>query len=465
VIRVAGGFGLLTVLSWGWGAATFAAGMIASGAMLLYKTGLIALTVITWAWNAAGAGLAAVLGLFTGASAAASAGTWLYTASLVAAWIWENIASLGITLLITLLGALVIAIAAVVLALGGLVIFAVAAVALPFAIVALADAFRELWQAIGDSTWFANLTGMFGAIVETAQTAWRGIKAAFDAGEWGLLWDILKVTALLMWEHLSTYALGVSYYWKDAIFDVFDEAWTAVKIAFVTVWGEVKALFFDGIAAISSGFTGMVNLIILALNGMISAVVRGMNAIIDMINGAISRLPQRVRNTLGIGTLERATAPQLEQITDRGQQYRDRAAAERRSTEEQIAEIEREAMDEWLAEQERRAERDRALAEGNAERVAELNAELEALTAHAEFLRDSRAALAGAGDAAGRGPGMTGTPTTHVAGAFSAEVIAGFIGASIGAGETRGERETRMARECLDEILRELERRPGVVMG
>jgi hypothetical protein len=172
-----------------------------------------------------------------------------------------------------------------------------------------------------------------------------------------------------------------------------------------------------------------------------------------------------VRNTLGIGTLERATAPQLEQITDRGQQYRDRAAAERRSTQEQIAEIEREAMDEWIAEQERRAERDRALAEGNAERVAELNAELEALTAHAEFLRDSREALAGAGDAAGRGPGMTGTPTTHVAGAFSAEVIAGFIGASMGAGETRGERETRMARERLDEILRELERRPGVVMG
>ena len=60
---------------------------------------------------------------------------------------------------------------------------------------------------------------------------------------------------------------------------------------------------------------------------------------------------------------------------------------------------------------------------------------------------------------------MTGSPTTHVAGSFSAAVIAGFIGASMGAGETRGERETRMARERLDEILRELERRPGVVMG
>lgn len=68
-------------------------------------------------------------------------------------------------------------------------------------------------------------------------------------------------------------------------------------------------------------------------------------------------------------------------------------------------------------------------------------------------------------EAMGRSPGMTGSPTTHIAGSFSAAVIAGFIGASMGAGETRGERETRMARERLDEILRELERRPGVVMG
>ncbi len=461
-----GGFGLLTVLSWGWGLATFAAGMVATGALLVYKVGLLTLTAVTWAWNAAGVALSAVLGLFTGASAAASGGTWLYTAALIAAWIWENIASVGITLLITALGALVIAIAAVVLALGGFLIFAVAVAFLPTAISALSDAFHELFESIGNSTWFANLTSMFGAVVDTAQTAWTGIKAAFDAGEWGLLWEILKVTALLEWEHISTYAIGVFNYWKDAISDVFDEAWTYVKISFVTIWGEVKALFFDGIGAIASGFTGMVNVIITALNGMLGAVVQGMNAIIDMINGAIQRLPAAVRNRIGLTTLERVSeGPLIRQLADGGQRFRDMATAERRDTRDQVAEIERQAMSDWFDEQAAGVARDMALAEGNEARVAELNDELADLTAQAETLRDARAGLAGAGEAVGRGPGMTGGGTTHVAGSFSAAVIAGFIGASMGAGETRGEREMRTARERLDEILRELERRPGVVMG
>ncbi len=467
VSLASGGFGLLTLLSWGWGAATFAAGMIATGALLVYKVGLLTLTAITWAWNVAGVAFAAVLGLFTGASAAASGGTWLYTAALVAAWIWENIASVGITLLITALGALVIAIAAVVLALGGFLIFAVAVAFLPTAISALSDAFHELFESIGNSTWFANLTSMFSQVVGTAQTAWAGIKAAFDAGEWGLLWEILKVTALLEWEHISTYAIGVFSYWKDAISDVFDEAWTYVKISFVTIWGEVKALFFDGIAAIASGFTAMVNVIIAALNGMLGAVVQGMNSIIDMINGAIRRLPAAVRNRIGLSTLERVSdGPMIRQLADGGQPFRDRAQAERQSTRDQVAAIEGDAMAAWFAEQARRVERDAALAEGNQARVAELNAELEDLTAYAEFLRDSQAGLAGAGQSMeGRGPGMTGGGNTHIAGSFSAAVIAGFIGASMGAGETRGEREMRTARERLDEILRELERRPGVVMG
>ncbi len=465
VSLASGGFGLLTILSWGWGAATFAAGMIATGALLVYKTGLLTLTAISWLWNAAGTALSAVLGLFSGAAAVATGATGGYTLGLIAAWIWENIASVGITLLITALGALVIAIGAVVLALGGFVLFGVAVAFFPAAISSLADAFDDLFDSIGNSTWFANLTSMFGAVVATAQTAWAGIKAAFDAGEWGLLWEILKVTALLEWEHISNYAMGVFYYWKDAISDTFDEAWTYIKVTFVAVWGEVKALFFDGIAAIASGFTAMVNVIIVALNGMIGRVVQGMNSIIDMINNTISRLPQSVRNTLGIGTLSRATAPELQTFADGGQRFRDMAQAERRSTEEQVRDIESQAMADWFDEQVRRVERDTALAEGNQARVAELNAELEDLTAYAEFLRDSQPALAGAGEAMGRSPGMTGSPTSHVAGSFSAAVIAGFIGASMGGGETRGERETRMARERLDEILRELERRPGVVMG
>lgn len=466
VSLASGGFGLLTVLSWGWGAATFAAGMIATAALLVYKTGLLALTAITWLWNAAGTALAAVLGLFSGAATVATGATGGYTIGLIAAWIWENICSVGITLLITALGALVIAIGAVVLALGGFVIFAVAVAFLPTAISALSDAFHELFESIGNSTWFANLTSMFGAVVDTAQTAWTGIKAAFDAGEWGLLWEILKVTALLEWEHISTYAIGVFNYWKDAISDVFDEAWTYVKISFVTIWGEVKALFFDGIAAISSGFTGMVNVIINALNGMLGAVVQGMNSIIDMINGAIQRLPAAVRNRIGLTTLERVSeGPLIGRLADGGQQFRDRAQAERQGTRDQVAEIERQAMSDWFDEQAARVARDMALAEGNEASVAELNDELADLTAQAEALRDARAGLVGAGEAMGRGPGMTGGGTTHVAGSFSAAVIAGFIGASMGAGETRGEREMRTARERLDEILRELERRPGVVMG
>ncbi len=460
-----GGFGLLTVLSWGWGAVTFTAGMLATGALLAYKVGLLALTAISWAWNAAGVALAAVMGLFSGAAGLATGATGGYTLALIGAWIWENIASVGITLLITALGLLVIAIGAVVLALAGFLIFGVAVAFLPAAISFLVDSFHELWGAIADSTWFANLTNMFGAVISTAQTAWAGIKAAFDAGEWGLIWEILKVTALLQWQHISTYLLGVFYYWKDLLSDVFDEAWTYIKVSFISIWGEIKALFFLGVAAIASGFTGMVNVIIIALNGMLGAVAAGMNVVIDMINSAVERLPQSVRNTIGISTLARVgTGAQLQQVADGGQRFRDMAQAERQSTREQVEAIESQAMADWFAEQALRVERDTALAEGNQARVAELTAELEDLTAYAEFLRDAQPALAGAGQAMREGPGMA-NQTTRVSGSFSADVIAGFIGASMGAGETRGERETRMARERLDEILRELERRPGVVMG
>jgi hypothetical protein len=64
------------------------------------------------------------------------------------------------------------------------------------------------------------------------------------------------------------------------------------------------------------------------------------------------------------------------------------------------------------------------------------------------------------------GPGFATGAGTSVLGSFSHAIIAGFHGASGGiSSETRGEREARIAREELQVIRRELERRPGVVMG
>lgn len=441
-----GGFGLLTVLSLTWTALTFPA-------LMAYKVGLLTIAVAKGVY-------AAATGLATGA-------TGSYTLGLIAAWIWENIASVGVTLLITVLGALVIVIGAVVLALGGFVLFGVAVAFLPTAISLLSGSFSELFQAIGDSTWFQNLSSMFGSVVEAAQTAWGGIKDAFDAGEWGLLWEILKATAELEWEHISAYAVGVFYYWKDVLSDVFDEAWTYMKISFVTIWGEVKALFFDGVAAIASGFTGMVNVIIIALNGMLGTVAQGMNVAIDMINSAIDRLPQSVRNTIGLNTLERVgSGPQLAQLADGGQRFRDMAQAERQSTREQIEGIESQAIANWFDAQAARVERDDALAEGNQARVAELNAELDRLTTDASIaMREAELNRIVPRQPGGREGGGMGGNREHIAGSFSADVIAGFLGATMGAGETRGEREQRLARENLERIREELERRPALAMG
>lgn len=418
-----GGFGLLTVLSWGWGLATFAAGMVATGALLVYKVGLLALIAISWAYNAVAATVAFLWGVLTGASAVASVATWGYTAALVAAWIWENICSLGITLLITALGALVIAIAAVVLVFAGFLLFGAAIVLLPAAISALSSAFSSLFSSIGDSSWFASLSDMFGAIVDTAITAWGGIKAAFAIGEWALLWDILKTTVMLMWEHLSTYTLGVFYYWKDTLVDVFDDVWLAVKSGFFTAWGEIQYHAFRGMAAIANA----------------AAAVAPTDAMAATFRNQAASLREGADNA-------RATA-----ATDvRGL---DAEAGVRRDAEQRV-----------------RDERDLAIFEGNEARVAELEVELGRLAhwAEEERLRLDLAAGADAATARGQGQGRTGRGTTHVAGSFSAAVIAGFIGASMGAGETRGEREQRATRELTEQVLeiwRDLQRRPGWAMG
>lgn len=96
----------------------------------------------------------------------------------------------------------------------------------------------------------------------------------------------------------------------------------------------------------------------------------------------------------------------------------------------------------------------------NRQRILDLEGDLGLLTAQAADLAGAGRAVAAIGDEQARGG-----PNGFVAGAFSAALIAGFLGAAGGSTETRGEREARAARERLDEILIELQRRPGVVMG
>lgn len=382
-----GGFGLLTLLSWGWGLATFAAGAIASAAIFAYNVGLTTLTVISWLWNAAGVAMAFTLGLFTGASAIASIGTWGYTAALVAAWIWENLCTVGIVLLITVLGLLVIAIGIVVAAFAGFIIFALAVAFLPMAIRALTAAFTELWGAIGNSEWFQNLSSMFGAVADTAKQAFGAIKAAFNAGEWGLMWDILKVSSLLVWEHISNYVMGVVYHWKDFIIDTFNEVWTSVKLAANAVWTAIAANF---LRIVGTALTAMARAI--PNEGPLAA-LRG-----QMTDAAI------------------AVSNQLNTVEAGG--------AEREAT------IRAEGAQAGIREQELRAARDQARAQGNLERVSELQSELNDLEAYAQFLEDA----SGGAAAARRRPPTPDMPDPNAIsmtamGSFSAAAVSGFRGA------------------------------------
>ena len=400
---VKSGFGLLTLATFAWSVGSTTA--IAIG------------TAAVWAYNTATAAVSFMLGLFTGASGAATAGTTAYTISLIAAWIWENLVTAGIWLFITALGALVIAIGAVVLSLAGFAIFGVAAWFLYDKLPQIIVYFEQLIDAVGETSAWNAFATVINQVAGVAMQAFRAIRDAVSVGDMSLAWDIFSTAALLAFEHVSYYAIGVFNQLSDWVSDTFTSVWNTIRMAAITMWGEVMAYSLNGLAILTRQL----------------AAVTPAGAYRDLLNARAEGLAIDARITREGATREVAGIAERE-LFDAGNEVI------------------------W------REMRDTVRAVQNGGNAAALQAQLDDLQMYAEFLQ----AAAGGGAAVpgiGRRPGGgDDAGKTSSAGTFSRYAAAGFMGAFGFDSETRQEREARLAREHLAELVRIANRQRGVVM-
>ena len=296
---VKGGFGLLTLASFLWGIATSIWTGIVFVATLLYGVALMAIVpvffllkavsfmywlgtmiwmglviAVTFLYKGAMLALSFAYGVYAMMTGVAVVATNGFTLSLIAAWIWENLVSLGINLIITAIVALIMVI------IGFVVLMAVATVAAGALIISffsiersgqrLGSMFRSLVSSVSAmassigqafSAALSNIMNyisqFFTSFMESASVAFEhvvgigtqafgAIRDAFQAGEWEMIWNIVVVAAQLAW--IRMYPAVMSF--TDGMVDLFGSAWNIIKSLFIRVWGEIKAIAFEGIAAI-----------------------------------------------------------------------------------------------------------------------------------------------------------------------------------------------------------------------
>lgn len=260
-----------------------------------------------------------------------------------------------------------------------------------------------------------GFTDMFGRLQATGEQAWEGIKNAFAAGDFELIWAIVKVSAQLMWNDLSFFVTSTFYTWKDALTDVFTSVWINLRTKFIEVWGEIKAVAFEGLAAI--------------VNGMASI--------------AVGPAADTLRSQAGVFSAQAV-------------QSRTGAAARVAEINEQAN---RQAITDWFT----RAVRDVELEMGRDEEAARLEGELDALTRGAQNAADQaaidRVNRAQFPDEADVNRQVRGS----VMGTFSADAAFGMLG-----GETAMDRVARQQRdqirqtEVMIDLMRRMLARPGL---
>lgn len=473
---VGSGFGVLTLASFLWGVATSVWTGIVWAATTLYGVALMALIPVFWALKAVsflwGVGIAIqtaaatvmlliykaavfacslAYGVYAAMTGVATAGTSAFTVSLIAAWIWENLVSLGLNLIISGIVALVMVM------IGAVALFAIATVS-AFGLMAaffsirtsaegvtraggglrdmigsLASSVTSMASGIGSAfgsalssimsyigqffTIFADAASVaFEQVVGVALQSAGSIKAAFDAGEWGLIWDILLTTAQLAWIRL--YPAVISF--KDGMVDLFRDAWLEVTILGMTAWHKIKEFVYPILTRMLQAFAITAS----AIPGMEDAEQRA-----------------------------QAMAGRMVVLPINGQ----------------IEGMRRQAADEALVQQGIREELAQAVADGDQGEAARLQNELDGLEMQAWFAQQNAIVQREMAKAGGM-PGMPGAPGGLAGnglssiGSFSRFAAMGWTGAGAASGETDAERNARLAAERLERLVRLAERQRGVVM-
>jgi hypothetical protein len=458
----ASGFGVLTLWTWATTAAAMAYNVVAAIMNIAWAAGagflgiysaatvagmvsthgstlaLIAYNAVVWLVNAANAAAAVVMGLFTASTVAAQAGTHGFSLALIFAWIWENIASAGIYLLITALGVLVVAL----LAIGGVgIVLVLAGIVYGIgSLIASTETAQAAWAgftgAIGSAAGnaWASCTRAFAGILDTVKTTFGGIMDAIQSGNWSLAWEIMKTGAILAWQQISLFV---------------GEQWVTWKTAAVAVWHTIA----DALEDAFHGVMTSIHVMFLSLGGQIASIVQTALA-------------------LAMETAERAF--RAIGMTGRADTARDAARAARTAATAATSGTAETAVTDAAARAQRqrdadRRERDRVAAELAAAELAGLDdGEIARLQSRLRMLRDNAWYEAGTAYdpwAADEGPatseGFAGNGRNQMTGTFFADALAGWFG---GSGQTVADRQLTQARMQTD-LLRRLADRLDVMDG
>lgn len=433
----AGGFGIITLASWAWSAATVASSVIATAAMWAWAAGVIAWKIIVAGAYAAAAavylaftwGAAAAMIAYKIAVLAGSVATFLF--SLV---MWETaaattVATAGINILVASLGAMAailvggfaLAFLSPFLAVGGAIWAAVKGV---FALGGILGRLSSTTSGIGSAlSGMASMIGgafsdaasqtasSFGqiwpAITSGATRAWGGIKDAFVAGDWVLLWEIIKTTALLVWEQIKAPVFLMLNSWGDAFEDTFTSIWTSLKIIFAEGWAFVKAGWYGVLLGILNAWEDVQESIAVSTERALHPFFTDE----DRARTAADRDDERRART--------------QPLTDSTAAARDEMRLAREQTE----------MAEWFNRQNldvARASRDAAIEGGDPEEIARLQTQLDLLNNQAWWqarIAEVNATMPGLGDGEGSS-GFIGATKGGSSGSFFADALRGWAGAS-----------------------------------
>jgi len=309
----------------------------------------------------------------------------------------------------------------------------------------------------GISRTIAGFTDMFGRLASTAMSAWGGIADAFSAGNWSLIWEIVKAAAILAWHDISVFVGETWRGWKFDAISVFNQISDLITSTFTTVVAEIKAMFAGAWAFLKETFFSAA----LAIMQRWNTIQSQMAAAADALNPNLTADQRQRRaegrvNAAGVQELalqSAANAARLEGAT-RPDQIRagaeiDRMAAEVAAEMRDAARFEAQAIEEAIA-----------MAADAAER-APLQEQLDALNLDAwigaEQARLEALARAGA-PAAGEGGGLA-IAGTRATGSFSADALrAMFGGGGLATPQQQAARRQEELIRINEEILRELRR-------
>jgi hypothetical protein len=193
-------------------------------------------------------------GLLTVASIFSKVAMWAFSGAAAIAAIQTTIATMGVNLLIVSLK--ILALIAIPLVL--------AALAAPIAL--LGYGMYRMMQFTGAAESMTNaVSGAFGgmgdSISDAASATFGVLQSAFRRGDWEMIWETIKVLALIAWTEIKFFALSIWDEWTNAaesvwiditrgLVDAFEGAWLNIEVFFTSMWGRVKAEAFAGLAQI-----------------------------------------------------------------------------------------------------------------------------------------------------------------------------------------------------------------------